>query len=61
MQFDVYDTQQFVNAPAAIDYHVLRGQCVGLVREIKPAGEIVSELVYEAEQIFNEKVRPSVN
>ncbi len=34
----------------------LMGQGVGLVREIKPAGEIVMELVEEAEQIIKERL-----
>ncbi len=31
----------------------LAGQCVGLVREVKPAGEIVRDMVQEAVRIMN--------
>jgi NAD(P)H-dependent flavin oxidoreductase YrpB (nitropropane dioxygenase family) len=35
---------------------LLAGQCAGLVREIKPAGEIVHELVEEARQIIAQRL-----
>jgi nitronate monooxygenase len=35
---------------------LLAGQCVGLVREIKPAGQIVHELVEEARQIISQRL-----
>ncbi len=37
----------------------LAGQCVGLVREVKPAGEIVRDMVQEAVRIFNGLARPA--
>jgi len=33
----------------------LAGQCVGLVREIKPAAEIIREIVQEAACILKQK------
>ena len=42
---------------------LLAGQSVGLVREVKPAGQIVHELVEEARQIIAQRllglVRPA--
>ena len=35
---------------------LLAGQGVGLVREIKPAGQIVDELVEEARQIISQRL-----
>jgi enoyl-[acyl-carrier protein] reductase II len=35
---------------------LLAGQGVGLVREVKPAGQIVHELVEEAEQIISQRL-----
>jgi enoyl-[acyl-carrier protein] reductase II len=35
---------------------LLAGQGVGLVREIKPAGQIVHELVEEARQIISRRL-----
>jgi hypothetical protein len=35
---------------------LLSGQGVGLVREIKPAGQIVRELVDEARQIISQRL-----
>ena len=35
---------------------LLAGQGVGLVREVKPAGQIVRELVEEAEQIIAQRL-----
>jgi NAD(P)H-dependent flavin oxidoreductase YrpB (nitropropane dioxygenase family) len=35
---------------------LLAGQSVGLIREVKPAGEIVSELVEEARQIISQRL-----
>jgi NAD(P)H-dependent flavin oxidoreductase YrpB (nitropropane dioxygenase family) len=35
---------------------LLAGQCVGLVREIKPAGQIVHELIEEARQIIAQRL-----
>jgi NAD(P)H-dependent flavin oxidoreductase YrpB (nitropropane dioxygenase family) len=35
---------------------LLAGQGVGLVREIKPAGQIVRELVEEAQQIISQRL-----
>ena len=35
---------------------LLAGQCVGLVREVKPAGQIVRELVEEAQQIISQRL-----
>ena len=35
----------------------LAGQCVGLVREVKPAGEIVREMVQDAARILDERAR----
>jgi NAD(P)H-dependent flavin oxidoreductase YrpB (nitropropane dioxygenase family) len=37
----------------------LAGQCVGLVREVKPAGEIVRDMVQEAVRIINGLARPA--
>ena len=39
---------------------LLAGQGVGLVREIKPAGQIVRELVEEAQQIIAQRSACSV-
>ena len=35
---------------------LLAGQSVGLIREVRPAGEIVSELVEEAQQIISQRL-----
>jgi NAD(P)H-dependent flavin oxidoreductase YrpB (nitropropane dioxygenase family) len=35
---------------------LLAGQSVGLVREVKPAGQIVRELVDEARQIISQRL-----
>jgi NAD(P)H-dependent flavin oxidoreductase YrpB (nitropropane dioxygenase family) len=35
---------------------LLAGQAVGLVREVKPAGQIVHELVEEARQIISQRL-----
>ena len=35
---------------------LLAGQSVGLVREVKPAGQIVRELVEEARQIISQRL-----
>ena len=35
---------------------LLAGQGVGLVREVKPAGQIVRELVEEAQQIISQRL-----
>jgi NAD(P)H-dependent flavin oxidoreductase YrpB (nitropropane dioxygenase family) len=35
---------------------LLAGQSAGLIREVKPAGEIVSELVAEAQQIISQRL-----
>jgi enoyl-[acyl-carrier protein] reductase II len=35
---------------------LLAGQSVGLVREVKPAGQIVRELVQEARQIISQQL-----
>jgi NAD(P)H-dependent flavin oxidoreductase YrpB (nitropropane dioxygenase family) len=36
---------------------LLAGQCVGLVRDVKPAGEIVREMVQDATRILAERAR----
>jgi NAD(P)H-dependent flavin oxidoreductase YrpB (nitropropane dioxygenase family) len=35
---------------------LLAGQAVGLVREVKPAGQIVQELVEEAREIISQRL-----
>jgi hypothetical protein len=35
---------------------LLAGQAVGLVREVKPAGQIVHELVEEARRIISQRL-----
>jgi NAD(P)H-dependent flavin oxidoreductase YrpB (nitropropane dioxygenase family) len=35
----------------------LAGQCVGLVRDVKPAGEIVREIVQEAARVLSERAQ----
>ena len=35
---------------------LLAGQSAGLIREVKPAGEIVSELVDEAQRIISQRL-----
>ena len=52
--------QRFMGFPPNVDaigdidsMDLLAGQSVGLVREIKPAGEIVRELVNEAQEIIS--------
>jgi hypothetical protein len=35
---------------------LLAGQAVGLVREVKPAGQIVRELVEEARRIISQRL-----
>ena len=39
---------------------LLAGQSVGLIREVRPAGEIVSELVKGAQQIISQRLAGSV-
>jgi NAD(P)H-dependent flavin oxidoreductase YrpB (nitropropane dioxygenase family) len=36
---------------------LLAGQCAGLVRDVKPAGEIVREMVQDAARILAERAR----
>ena len=49
-----WDSRRNVDAIGDIDsMDLLAGQSVGLVREIKPAGEIVRELVNEAQEIIS--------
>jgi NAD(P)H-dependent flavin oxidoreductase YrpB (nitropropane dioxygenase family) len=37
---------------------LLAGQGVGLVREVKPAGEIVRDLVREAREVISSRLVP---
>jgi enoyl-[acyl-carrier protein] reductase II len=37
---------------------LLAGQSVGLVAEIKPAGEIVREIMREAQELISRKLMP---
>jgi NAD(P)H-dependent flavin oxidoreductase YrpB (nitropropane dioxygenase family) len=43
-------------AATSISMDLLAGQSVGLIREVRPAGEIVSELVEEAQQIISQRL-----
>jgi NAD(P)H-dependent flavin oxidoreductase YrpB (nitropropane dioxygenase family) len=58
--------RRFVSLPPNCDasgeidsMSLLAGQSVGLVREIKPAGQIVHELVEEARQIISRRLERS--
>jgi NAD(P)H-dependent flavin oxidoreductase YrpB (nitropropane dioxygenase family) len=40
---------------------LVAGQSAGLVRDIKPAGEIVREMMEEAEQVIAERLSPMLH